>query len=80
MDPAGLKRDFGRDICFWGGGCNTQKVLCRGTPQDVQAEVRRRFAELAPGGGFVFVQVHNIQPDVPAENIIAMLSAVADLR
>ena len=72
METGALKRDFGRDIVFWGGGVDTQKVLSRGTPDEVRAEVRRRIADLAPGGGFVFATVHNIQPDVPAENILAM--------
>jgi uroporphyrinogen decarboxylase len=78
MDSAALKRDFGRDITFWGGGCDTQHVLNRGTPDEVREEVKRRIGDLAPGGGFVFCQVHNIQPDVPPENIVAMLDAAAD--
>lgn len=79
MDSAGLKRDFGRDLCFWGGGCDTQRVLCAGTPEQVREEVRRRIGDFAPGGGFVFAQVHNIQPDVPAENVVAMLDEAAAL-
>ncbi len=75
MDSAALKRDFGRDITFWGGGCDTQHVLNRGTPTEVREEVKRRIDDLAPGGGFVFCQVHNIQPDVPPENVVAMLEA-----
>jgi len=78
MDSAELKREFGRDIAFWGGGCDTQRVLNRGTPQQVRDEVRRRIDDLAPGGGFVFCQVHNVQPDVPPENVIAMLEAAAE--
>jgi uroporphyrinogen decarboxylase len=78
MDSAALKRDFGKDITFWGGGCDTQRVLNRGTPQDVREEVGRRINDLAPGGGFVFCQVHNIQPEVPPENIVAMLDAAAE--
>ncbi len=76
MDTAALKRELGRDIAFWGGGCDTQRVLNHGSPADVEAEVRRRIADLAPGGGFVFTQVHNIQPDVPPANVVAMLDAV----
>jgi len=75
MDSARLKREFGRDICFWGGGCDTQRVLARGTPGEVREEVRRRVGDFAPGGGFVFAQVHNVQPDVPPENLVAMLEA-----
>jgi len=76
MDTAELKREFGRDVAFWGGGCDTQHILNHGSPAQIEAEVRRRIADLAPGGGFVFTQVHNIQPDVPPENVLAMLDAV----
>jgi uroporphyrinogen decarboxylase len=78
MDPKALKAEFGRDLTFWGGGCDTQKVLTFGTPDQVEAEVRRRIAELAPGGGFVFNQIHNVQPQVPAENIVRMLDTVLE--
>jgi len=76
MDSAELKREFGRDLTFWGGGCDTQHVLSRGTPEEVRGEVKRRLADFSPGGGFVFTQVHNIQPEVPPENVVAMLEAV----
>jgi uroporphyrinogen decarboxylase len=72
MDTRELKNEFGKDITFWGGGIDTQYVLPRGTPREVQDEVRRRIDDLAPGGGFVFNTVHNIQNDVPPENIMAM--------
>lgn len=72
MDPSGLKRRFGRDISFWGGGCDSQRVLPRGTPAEVAADVRRNLAALMPGGGYVFNSVHNIQGDVPPENIVAL--------
>ncbi len=77
MDSARLKREFGKDIVFWGGGCDTQHVLPFGTPQEVDAEVKGRIADLAPGGGFVFCQVHNIQANTPPENIVAMYEAAA---
>jgi len=76
MDTAELKRRFGAELCFWGGGVDTQRVLPRGTPDEVREEVKRRIDDLAPGGGFVFNTVHNIQADVPPENIIAMREAV----
>jgi len=76
MEAAALKQEYGRDLCLWGGGCDTQHVLPRGTPDDVVAEVSRQVATLAPGGGFVFQQVHNIMADVPPQNIVAMLDAV----
>ena len=72
MDSAGLKREFGRDVAFWGGGVDTQRVLGGGTPGEVRAEVRRRMADLREGGGFVFAAVHNVQPNVPPENLVAM--------
>ncbi|UCC68814.1 MAG: hypothetical protein JSV79_02475, partial [Armatimonadota bacterium] len=66
------------DITFWGGGCDTQQVLNRGTEQQVRDEVQRRIADFVPGGGFVFNQVHNIQPEVPPQNVVAMLEAAAE--
>jgi uroporphyrinogen-III decarboxylase len=75
MDPAALKAEFGRQIVLWGGGCDTQTVLGMATPAEVREHVRQRIAAFAPGGGYVFNQVHNIQADVPAENIIAMFDA-----
>ncbi len=76
MEPERLKREFGGDICFWGGGCDTRSVLNRGTPEQVRAHVRERLEIFAPGGGFVFNTIHNILPEVPAENIMAMYEAV----
>jgi uroporphyrinogen decarboxylase len=78
MAPAALKRDFGRDLVFWGGGVDTQGVLPNGTPQEVKDDVRRNIEALAPGGGYVFNTIHNIQPDVPPENIIAMWEALQE--
>ncbi|NLF18531.1 MAG: hypothetical protein GX595_14950 [Lentisphaerae bacterium] len=76
MEPKALKRDFGKDITFWGGGVDTQAVLNASRPQGVKDAVRRSIQDLAPGGGFVFCQVHNIQPDVPPENVVAMFEAL----
>jgi uroporphyrinogen decarboxylase len=72
MDTRELKRDFGRDIAFWGGGVDTQRVLPFGSRQEVADEVRRRIDDLAAGGGFVFAAVHNIQALVPPENIVTL--------
>ncbi len=80
MDTAALKREFGQDLVFWGGGVDTQHVLGNGTPDEVRAEVRRRVADLAPGGGFVFAAVHNIQPNVPPANILAMREALTEAQ
>jgi uroporphyrinogen decarboxylase len=76
MDSAKLKSEFGRDLTFWGGGCDTQRVLERGTPAEVREEVLRRCDDLSSDGGFVFCQVHNIQPNVPVANIMAMYEAL----
>ncbi len=75
MDPARLKREFGERLVFWGGGCDTQSVLGKARPEEIREHVRERIAAFAPGGGFVFNQVHNIQANVPAENILAMFDA-----
>jgi uroporphyrinogen decarboxylase len=72
MDPDDLKRRFGRDLAFWGGGCDAQRILSRGTPAEVAAAVRRSLAAFKPGGGYVFNSIHNIQGEVPPENIVAL--------
>ncbi len=78
MEPTALKRDFGKNIVFWGGGVDTQSVLPNGTRQQVRDDVRRNIDALAPGGGFVFNTVHNIQADVPPQNIVAMWEAARE--
>lgn len=72
MDSRALKREFGQDITFWGAGCDSQAILPFGSPEEVEDEVKRRIDDLAPGGGFVFAPIHNIQAGVPAENAVAM--------
>ncbi|GMQ58826.1 uroporphyrinogen decarboxylase family protein [Vallitalea sediminicola] len=72
MDTKVLKREFGKDITFWGGGVDTQQVLPFGTPEQVRDEVKKRIEDLAKDGGFVFSAVHNVQGDVPPENFMAM--------
>ena len=72
MDTRELKKEFGKDLCFCGGGIDTQEILPRATPLQVRDEVKRRLDDLAPGGGYVFAAVHNIQADVPSENLQAM--------
>jgi uroporphyrinogen decarboxylase len=78
MDTRTLKREFGDGIVFWGGGCDSQRILPFGTPQEVADEVKRRIDDLAPGGGFVFAPIHNIQTEVPPENIVAMFEAARE--
>ncbi|MHC4982249.1 MAG: uroporphyrinogen decarboxylase family protein [Planctomycetota bacterium] len=80
MEPAALKADFGDRLCLWGGGCDTQSILPKATPQEVRRHVLERLEILAPGGGFVFQQVHNVMADVPPENITAMFDAVAEFN
>lgn len=76
MEPEQLKAEFGDRLVFWGGGCDTQHVLPKGTPQDVRRHVRQQVDIFKTGGGFVFQQVHNILAHVPPENINAMFDAV----
>lgn len=72
MDLVELKKEFGKDLVFWGGGVDTQRIYSSGTPEQVCEDVRRNIEELAPGGGFVFATIHNTQPNVPSENFMAM--------
>jgi uroporphyrinogen decarboxylase len=78
MDARGLKADFGDRMTFWGGGGDTRFTLSHGSPAEINRHVREQVSTMAPGGGFVFQQVHNILADVPPENIIAMFDAVAE--
>ena len=78
MNPQSLKDEIGERITFWGGGVETQSTLPFGTPEDVYREVRDRIRVFNQGGGFVFNAVHNIQPQTPPENIIAMAEAIHD--
>ena len=75
MDPRELKARFGDRLTFWGGGIDTQHILPFDKPNDIREHVRRNLEILKPGGGYVFNNVHNIQADVPAENIIALFDA-----
>jgi len=72
MDTKVLKKEFGKDITFWGALCDTQCTLPFGTPEEVREETRRRIEDLAPGGGWIAAPIHNIQSEVPPENILAM--------
>ncbi|MBM3242245.1 methyltransferase [Candidatus Poribacteria bacterium] len=78
MDPVELKKRFRNRIVFWGGGVDTQTVLPRGTVEEVRNQVKERIRAFAPGGGFVFTQVHNIQYGFPPQNIIGMADAVLE--
>jgi len=80
MEPEKLKKEFGKDITFWGGGVDTRNVLNSAKPEEVKQDVKKRLDIFAPGGGFVFNTVHNILPDVPPENIIAMFEAVDEFN
>jgi uroporphyrinogen decarboxylase len=76
MDATGLKSRFGGRIAFWGGGCDTQTILPQASPDQIASHVRKQVGILNPGGGFIFQQVHNIQADVPPENVVAMFDAI----
>jgi uroporphyrinogen decarboxylase len=78
MDPRHLKATYGDRFTFWGGGCDTRHILPHGTPDEIRAHVREQIDVFAPGGGFVFQQVHNILADVPPENVLAMFEAARD--
>ena len=78
MDPVRLKKEFGDDLVFWGGGVDTQKTLPFGTPEEVYRQVRERIEIFNKSGGFVFNSIHNIQSNVPLENILALFNAVQD--
>jgi hypothetical protein len=78
MDARTLKREFGAQIAFWGGGVNTQQTIARGTPDETYREVRERIEIFNEGGGFVFNSIHNIQGNTPVENILALFQAIKD--
>ncbi len=80
MEPRRLKAEFGDRVVFWGGGVDTQKTLPFGTPDEVYREVRERIDIFAPGGGFVFDAIHNVQANTPIENVVAMFKALEDAR
>jgi len=80
MDPLRLKKEFGADLVFWGGGADTQKTLAFGTPAEVREEVLRRCEIFGKSGGFVFNAVHNVQANTPAANVAAMIEAVKEFN
>lgn len=80
MDPEYLKREYGKDIVFWGGGVDTQHTLMFGTPAEVKNQVLNLCEIFSRDGGFVFNTVHNIQGNVPVENVTAMLAALKEFN
>jgi uroporphyrinogen decarboxylase len=80
MEPEFLKKEFGQDCTFWGGGIETAGTLNNGTPEQVREQVLERLEIFSKGGGFVFNTVHNILPDVPPENIVTMFDAVKEFN
>ena len=79
MEAERLKREFGNRLVFWGGGVDTQRTLPFGTPEEVRKEVSERIRTFAPGGGYVFNTVHNIQANTPMENTLAMYETVREM-
>ena len=78
MDPGRLKSEFGKDLAFWGGGCDTRWVLPHASPDEVRRHVAEQVRILKPGGGYVFQQVHNVMADVPPANLVAMFEAARE--
>ncbi len=76
MDPKRLKADFGERITFWGGGCDTQRILPLSSPSEISEHVQELTSIFSPGGGFVFQQVHNILANVSPENVVAMMDSI----
>ena len=79
METSKLKKEFGSKLSFWGGSCDSQKVLPYGNSEEIKEEVGRRINDLAPGGGFIFTSIHNIQHDVPPENICTLYDTALEL-
>ena len=77
MEPERLKGEFGSRIVFWGGGADNQRLLPQGSPEEVRRDVRSRLEVFGAGGGYVFAPIHNLQADVPPQNIAAMLEEAA---
>jgi uroporphyrinogen decarboxylase len=75
MDPFELKQKYGHRLVFWGGGIDAQHILPRAKPEEIREHVRKNVEAFKAGGGYVFNNVHNIQADVPAENIVALFDA-----
>lgn len=80
MDPENLKREFGNDIVFWGGGVDTASVINRGTPEEIRMDVLRRCEIFSKDGGFVFAPIHNILSEVPPRNVVAVYDAVKEFN
>ena len=80
MDPVLLKKQYGKDLTFWGGGVDTQRVLPFGSESEVREQVLERCGILSAGGGFVFNAVHNVQAKTPVKNIAAMIDAVHEFN
>ncbi|MBM2846868.1 MAG: Methyltransferase [Bacteroidetes bacterium] len=80
MEPENLKKEFGADLVFWGGGIDTQKTLMFGTPEQVRDETLKRCEIFGMDGGFIFNTVHNIQGNVPVKNVVAMFDALKEIR
>jgi hypothetical protein len=78
MEPRRLKREFGKNIVFWGGGVDTQKTIAFGKPDEVYREVRERIDVFNEGGGFVFNSIHNVQATTPVPNMLAMFKAIKE--
>lgn len=80
MDPAVLKREYGSQVTFWGGGIDTQRILPNATPEEVRSHVLQECEILGVNGGFIFNAVHNIQANAPVQNVVAMIETLREIR
>jgi uroporphyrinogen decarboxylase len=78
MSPEALKQNFGDVLTFWGGGIDPQHVLPFDTPDQIREHVQKNIEIFMAGGGYVFNNVHNIQAEVPSENVISLFEAAYD--
>ena len=80
MDPQHLKDTYGKDLVFWGAGVDTQKTLPYGTPEEVRAQVLQMCTIFSKGGGYIFSSVHNLLPQSPTKNLVALFEAVKEFN
>lgn len=80
MDIKYLKGEFGRDLVFWGGGIDTQRILPTATPEEIRTHIFQQCEVLGKDGGFIFNAVHNIQANVPIQNVVAMIDTLKEIR
>lgn len=78
MDPLRIKKEFGDKVTIWGGACSTQTTMTHGSVDDIIKEAKEMIQIYAPGGGFVFSQIHNIQAGISPEKILALFDTAKE--